>query len=123
MVKVMKIKNQIDDRLDYKLYNLGQYPTIADCFLYNMFISFYFMTNFQVSYRNMGKWSDRLVEAANFKAIEQKVKDLVVGLNKTQPVLYYHPLSPPTRSVHMVALCLNIPLEIKVNCLSILCQK
>ena len=63
----------------------------------------------------MGKWSDRLVEAANFKEVEQKVKDLVAGLDKTKPVLYYHPLSPPTRSVHMVALCLNIPLEIKVN--------
>lgn len=113
-MKVIDIVGQVDARLENKLYNLGNYPTIADVFLYNTLISFDILTNFHVGYKNMMKWVERLVEASNFRGIEDKAKAAAAELNKVQPVIYYHPLSPPTRAVHMVACHLNVPVELKV---------
>ena len=106
---------QIDARLESQLYNLGNYPTLADIFLYNNISTFYYLTNWHVKVNNLEKWANRLVEGADFKSVQDKLRALAEQINQSNAALYYNPLSPPSRACHMVACHLNVPVELKVS--------
>ena len=114
-MKVAEIAHQIDGRLDNQLYNLGNYPTLADIFLYSNLSTFYYLTNWHVNSNNLEKWSNRLVEGADFKSVLEKLRSFAEQINQTNSQLYYNPLSPPSRACHMVACHLNVPIELKVS--------
>merc|ERR1711953_1102972 len=112
--KVVKVVAEVDERLENNLYNLGNYPTLADIFLYNTLISFAILTNFHVPYKHMMEWADRLTKAVDFKGPEDKLRAIAQEMKKKAPTLYYNPLSPPSRACHMIACHLNVPVNLKV---------
>ena len=117
-MKITEIVHQIDTRLNNQLFNLGNYPTLADIFLYNNISTLYYLTNWHVKTNNLEKWSKRLVEGSDFKPVEDKLRAFAGQVNQTNARLYYNPLSPPSRACHMVACHLNVPVEVKVSLIS-----
>lgn len=111
-MSAVEICMKVDQMLENKLYIMGNYPTLADIFLYNTMTSFTHLTNFHLPYKNLLKWHERLIETSKFQEMDKEQRDGGAKLQEMAPKLYWNPLSPPSRACHLVACHLNVPVNI-----------
>ncbi|KYN34226.1 Glutathione S-transferase 1-1 [Trachymyrmex septentrionalis] len=109
----------LDKFLEGENYVAGKTLTLADLALVVTISNYQLVDHDLTKYSNILRWFAKIqAEAPKYNEIEgvgkKAFRDLVENAKKKKPVLYYFPLSPPSRAVMLVVEAIGLEMELVV---------